>query len=119
MRPAAWLTATAHTYMVQVTASEGQPAKQNGRMLVDAAAGAIAGCIARFLTGPLDVIKIRFQVQLEPIASSGVKASAEAAKSKYTGFAQAFGTILKEEGVQARLRPSSAWAHIRLRARST
>lgn len=68
-------------------------------MLLDAAAGAIAGCIARFLTGPLDVIKIRFQVQLEPIASSGVK-PAEAAKSKYTGFTQAFGTILKEEGVQ-------------------
>lgn len=68
--------------------------KDNGRMLLDATAGAVAGCVARFVTGPLDVIKIRFQVQLEPIASMA------AAPSKYTGFFQAFGTILKEEGVQ-------------------
>lgn len=74
--------------------------KRNGRMLIDAAAGAIAGCIARFLTGPLDVIKIRFQVQLEPIHGSGQEQHAVSLRSKYTGFTQAFGTILKEEGVQ-------------------
>ena len=32
------------------------------RALIDAAAGAIAGCISRSVTSPLDVIKIRFQV---------------------------------------------------------
>lgn len=64
------------------------------RIAVDATAGAIAGCIARFVVGPLDVIKIRFQVQLEPLAPKSV--------SKYTGFTQALTTIFKEEGVQAR-----------------
>lgn len=67
--------------------------KEGGRAVLDASAGALAGCIARFVTGPLDVIKIRFQVQLEPIkGAAGVQ-------SKYTGFAQALTTILKEEGI--------------------
>lgn len=33
-------------------------------MAVDALAGAISGCISRIVVGPLDVIKIRFQVQM-------------------------------------------------------
>mmetsp|Transcript_24736 Transcript_24736/g.53952 ORF Transcript_24736/g.53952 Transcript_24736/m.53952 type:complete len:375 (+) Transcript_24736:90-1214(+) len=66
------------------------------RMAVDATAGALAGCIARFLVGPLDVIKIRFQVQLEPIKNP----SAAHQASKYTGFTQALATILREEGIQ-------------------
>lgn len=33
------------------------------RMVVDALAGALSGCVARVVVGPLDVIKIRFQVQ--------------------------------------------------------
>lgn len=78
------------------TAEEGT--KPKGRVVVDAAAGAIAGCIARFIVGPLDVIKIRFQVQLEPIA--GQVAAKQA--SKYTGFTQALFTIAKEEGVKVR-----------------
>ena len=32
------------------------------RAVLDAAAGAAAGCVARFVVGPLDVLKIRFQV---------------------------------------------------------
>lgn len=64
--------------------------------IVDAIAGALAGCVARFAVGPLDVVKIRFQVQLEPISKQAVKV----ANSKYTGFGQALLTILKEEGVQ-------------------
>lgn len=75
-----------------VASSSGQE-REGGRALLDATAGALAGCIARFVTGPLDVIKIRFQVQLEPIKG------APGIQSKYTGFAQAFGTILKEEGI--------------------
>jgi hypothetical protein len=43
-----------------------QPSKRQ-RVLLDAAAGAAAGCVSRVAVGPLDVIKIRFQVQLEPI----------------------------------------------------
>jgi len=73
----------------------GQPPN---RVSLDAAAGALAGAVSRFVVGPLDVVKIRFQVQLEPIASG----QAAAAASKYTGFGQALWTIFREEGVQAR-----------------
>lgn len=61
---------------------------------ISATAGALAGAVARFVVGPLDVIKIRFQIQLEPIAQ-GV-----AHKSKYTSLRQAILTIIKEEGIQ-------------------
>lgn len=33
------------------------------RAVLDAASGATAGCVARFVVGPLDVVKIRFQVR--------------------------------------------------------
>jgi Mitochondrial carrier protein len=59
--------------------------------LLHAAAGALAGCFARFIVGPLDVVKIRFQVQLEPIGSRHA--------SKYTGIRQALALIVKEEGI--------------------
>ena len=55
-------------------------------------AGALSGAIARFVIGPLDVLKIRFQVQVEPIQ--------RLSKSKYTSIPQAFRLILKEEGIQ-------------------
>lgn len=55
---------------------------------------ALAGAVARFVVGPLDVLKIRFQVQLEPIAA-GVKTS------HYTSMRQALVTIVKEEGIKA------------------
>ncbi|GFR40456.1 hypothetical protein Agub_g1014 [Astrephomene gubernaculifera] len=81
--------------MVQVSSSHGKE-KDKGRMVIDATAGAIAGCIARVITGPLDVIKIRFQVQLEPIVGLSESASLH---SKYTGFQQALTTIMREEGL--------------------
>ena len=59
------------------------------------ARSALAGAVARFVVGPLDVLKIRFQVQLEPIAA-GVKAS------HYTSMRQALVTIVQEEGIKAR-----------------
>ena len=76
-------------------------AKQAKRSpVVDATAGAIAGCAARFVVGPLDVIKIRFQVQLEPIAKRAAGLDPTSLASKYTGLRQALTTIVKEEGVQ-------------------
>lgn len=63
-------------------------------------AGAVAGCISRFVVGPLDVLKIRFQVQLEPIATLPSARGPHAIRSKYTGIGQALVTIFKEEGVK-------------------
>ncbi|KXZ44653.1 hypothetical protein GPECTOR_64g147 [Gonium pectorale] len=83
--------------MVHVPSGDGNVEKGRKRVVVDATAGAIAGCIARVITGPLDVIKIRFQVQLEPIVGSFTEAPRQ---SKYTGFRQALTTIVREEGVQ-------------------
>ena len=73
--------------------------KAKSNAFVDATAGAIAGCAARFVVGPLDVIKIRFQVQLEPIAKRAAGVDPTTLSSKYTGLRQALATIVKEEGV--------------------
>jgi solute carrier family 25 (mitochondrial thiamine pyrophosphate transporter), member 19 len=79
-------------------------ASGNSRIALDAAAGALAGCISRFVVGPLDVIKIRFQVQLEPIkAHPDAPKASYFSQSKYTSFRQAFLTIVKEEGIQVGL----------------
>jgi len=69
-----------------------------------AVAGAISGCVARFVIGPLDVLKIRFQVQVEPVsrrAAARLAAQKGAAVTlpKYTGIWQALRTIAKEEGI--------------------
>ena len=61
--------------------------------VASAVAGALSGAISRFVVGPLDVMKIRFQVQIEPIKSIG-------RRSKYTSMRQALVTIVKEEGIQ-------------------
>lgn len=68
------------------------PASRHRTPVADAVAGGLAGAAARLVVGPLDVLKIRFQVQLEPVARG-------APASKYTGLAQAVRTIVKEEGV--------------------
>ncbi|KAK7412944.1 hypothetical protein VNO78_04728 [Psophocarpus tetragonolobus] len=74
------------------------------RALVDASAGAISGGISRTLTSPLDVIKIRFQVQLEPTTSwtSPRKdlSTPLPSPSKYTGMLQASKDIFREEGIR-------------------
>lgn len=83
-----------------------------------AVAGALSGMVARFVIGPLDVVKIRqvaavevpwapppslellsrtssrrFQVQLEPVGRIGSQ------QGKYTGMVQCVQTIVKEEGI--------------------
>ncbi|KAL1466165.1 hypothetical protein MTO96_026846 [Rhipicephalus appendiculatus] len=57
-------------------------------------AGAISGFVTRFLCQPFDVVKIRFQLQLDPIKASHPTA-------KYTGVWHGTVRILREEGVAA------------------
>ncbi|XP_003738235.1 mitochondrial thiamine pyrophosphate carrier [Galendromus occidentalis] len=58
----------------------------------------VAGCVSGFLTRcicqPFDVLKIRFQLQLDPIT---VKCDS----AKYSGIKQASRLILREEGITA------------------
>ncbi|CAG9463524.1 unnamed protein product [Pedinophyceae sp. YPF-701] len=70
----------------------GESKKQGSarRATLDAVAGSIAGCISRFVVGPLDVIKIRLQVQLEASTNT---------HRHYTGITQAVRTIVREEGI--------------------
>ncbi|KAF3456201.1 hypothetical protein FNV43_RR00851 [Rhamnella rubrinervis] len=69
------------------------------RAFIDASAGAIAGGISRTVTSPLDVIKIRFQVQLEPTSSWALERRNLFGPSKYTGMLQATKDIFREEGL--------------------
>ncbi|XP_015735763.1 mitochondrial thiamine pyrophosphate carrier isoform X1 [Coturnix japonica] len=59
-----------------------------------AAAGSASGFVTRVLISPLDVIKIRFQLQIEQL-------SCKAPGAKYHGILQAARRMLREEGVQA------------------
>lgn len=68
------------------------------RALIDASAGAISGGVSRTVTSPLDVIKIRFQVQLEPTTQWALLRRDAYAPSKYTGMLQASKDIFREEG---------------------
>ncbi|XP_065863633.1 mitochondrial thiamine diphosphate carrier 2-like [Euphorbia lathyris] len=76
----------------------GEPG-QLKRALIDTTAGALAGAVSRTVTSPLDVIKIRFQVQLEPTSSWALVRGTMSTPSKYTGMLQASKDILREEGL--------------------
>ncbi|XP_014214384.1 mitochondrial thiamine pyrophosphate carrier-like [Copidosoma floridanum] len=58
-----------------------------------AIAGAVSGCLTRFICQPLDVVKIRFQLQVEPIKKGTT--------SKYQSMLQTFRLISKEESIYA------------------
>ncbi|KAF3341364.1 mitochondrial thiamine pyrophosphate carrier-like isoform X3 [Carex littledalei] len=72
---------------------------QLNRALVDTLAGAIAGGISRTVTSPLDVIKIRFQVQLEPTTTWTLLQKEMYRPSKYRGLQQTTKEIFREESL--------------------
>ncbi|XP_038012810.1 mitochondrial thiamine pyrophosphate carrier isoform X3 [Motacilla alba alba] len=59
-----------------------------------AAAGSASGLVTRILVSPLDVLKIRFQLQIEQLSSRNPAA-------KYHGILQAVQRIFREEGLTA------------------
>ncbi|XP_038132610.1 mitochondrial thiamine pyrophosphate carrier [Cyprinodon tularosa] len=59
-----------------------------------ALAGSAAGMVSRALISPFDVIKIRFQLQIERVSS-------RSPEGKYRGIYQAFRRIYSEEGLSA------------------
>ncbi|XP_047334540.1 mitochondrial thiamine diphosphate carrier 2-like [Impatiens glandulifera] len=73
---------------------------QMKRALINSTAGALSGAISRTVTSPLDVIKIRFQVQLEPTTTQVLLHKNIFGPSKYTGMVQASKDIFKEEGLR-------------------
>eukprot|EP00045_Choanoeca_perplexa_P004565 m.39157 g.39157 ORF g.39157 m.39157 type:complete len:331 (+) comp12642_c0_seq2:64-1056(+) len=60
---------------------------------VSSVAGGTAGFCARAIVSPFDVVKIRLQLQVEPVASH--------VSSKYRGVWHCVQTIAKEEGLKA------------------
>ncbi|KAL5459139.1 mitochondrial thiamine pyrophosphate transporter [Paraphaeosphaeria minitans] len=71
--------------------------KHEGSQLQVVAAGAIAGVVSRFVIAPLDVIKIRLQLQVhslsDPPGTRGVQGP------KYKGTLGTLGCIVREEGL--------------------
>ncbi|CAD5118503.1 DgyrCDS7198 [Dimorphilus gyrociliatus] len=76
--------------MVGYDPKDSKPIRQSQK----AAAGAISGVVCRAVLQPLDVLKIRMQVQVEEISKS-------AQTSKYRGLFHTSRTIFKEEGIFA------------------
>ncbi|XP_017959415.1 mitochondrial thiamine pyrophosphate carrier [Drosophila navojoa] len=61
--------------------------------MLQALGGGVSGALTRFVAHPFDVLKIRFQLQVEPLKKrSNV--------SKYAGMLQAFSSIFREEGLR-------------------
>ena len=95
----------AHAAQMPATSRAPEPAPASA--FANAMAGAFAGGISRVAVAPLDVVKIRMQVQVEPVAASaaaalaGSSAGAAPAAGKYRGIAQCVSTIMREEGAKA------------------
>ncbi|KAI8365567.1 mitochondrial carrier domain-containing protein [Blakeslea trispora] len=77
--------------------------------------GGFAGLTTRFAISPLDVVKIRLQVQPEPYTIKRLLSSqVSQANIKYSGIIQAFKTIVAEEGVKGLFKGNVAaeWLYV-------
>ncbi|RKF53991.1 Mitochondrial thiamine pyrophosphate carrier 1 [Erysiphe neolycopersici] len=80
--------------------SSGKHLKDEGSRSQVVIAGAISGMIARFFIAPLDVIKIRLQLQTRPLANSIFQRSSFSSPLN-TGALFTLKNILKNEGITA------------------
>ncbi|KND01987.1 thiamine transporter TPC1 [Spizellomyces punctatus DAOM BR117] len=81
-------------------ATAAEPKKRSLAPWQNAVSGATAGVISRFVIAPLDVIKIRFQLQTEELRLSRIRGGEVPAQVKYRGLAQSFTRIIREEGLR-------------------
>ncbi|KAF2099662.1 mitochondrial thiamine pyrophosphate carrier 1 [Rhizodiscina lignyota] len=76
-----------------------KPLKNEGNQRQIVVAGAVAGLVSRFVIAPLDVIKIRLQLQThslsDPLSHNGIIGPV------YKGTYRTFRSILREEGITA------------------
>jgi solute carrier family 25 thiamine pyrophosphate transporter 19 len=64
----------------------------------EALSGAIAGITSRFVIAPFDVVKIRFQLQSNPVELRGLGTAVQG-EQKYVSVIQAARRIVQEEGL--------------------
>uniref|UniRef100_A0A6B2LAU1 ADP,ATP carrier protein n=1 Tax=Arcella intermedia TaxID=1963864 RepID=A0A6B2LAU1_9EUKA len=70
-------------------------------MIINMLAGAVSGGMARLMVAPLDVVKIRFQVQVDPNVVPTLPTIGFRPNYHYKSIFNAFSTIYKQEGVKA------------------
>ncbi|EDO29391.1 predicted protein [Nematostella vectensis] len=63
--------------------------------------GSVAGAFTRLIAQPLDVLKIRFQLQVEPTFQPTFQITTKVTTGKYTGVWQAGKLVFEEEGFAA------------------
>ncbi|XP_022651150.1 mitochondrial thiamine pyrophosphate carrier-like isoform X2 [Varroa destructor] len=85
---------SSHLKVGGTSATKSGPTKEKDTLALHFVAGSISGFLTRCVCQPFDVLKIRFQLQLDPITKNCDSA-------KYSGIKQACRLILKEEGITA------------------
>lgn len=96
-----------HTQKLQTKSGSNDTNGEDHGGWKDILAGGISGGITRMLIAPLDVIKIRFQVQSNP----SVKSAMPPSKYHYSGVIDSVRTIWRKEGFLVRLHSIHPYLH--------